>query len=123
MARTKEDVVAADTAVAPRGRGRPSKASKTNGVKKGPYVPTGRPRGRPKSDGPLKTKPYVPTGRPRGRPVKVKRPAPNGGKGRPRKNPDAPLPTTTVSTTPKKRGRPSKKAAEEEKPEAEEACK
>ena len=40
---------------------------------KGPYVPTGRPRGRPLGPGGPKVKePYVPTGKPRGRPPKRK---------------------------------------------------
>ena len=40
---------------------------------KGPYVPTGRPRGRPPGPWVPKVKgPYVPTGKPRGRPPKRK---------------------------------------------------
>ncbi len=78
----------APNASAKRGRGRPPK----DGVKKAAYVPTGRPRGRPKSDNP---KTYVPTGRPRGRPkgsTKVTTgataPKPSSGRarGRPRKS-------------------------------------
>ncbi|PHH71862.1 hypothetical protein CDD83_5081 [Cordyceps sp. RAO-2017] len=123
MARTKEDATGEST---PRGRGRPSLGSAGDGVKKS-YVPTGRPRGRPKSDNP-KAKSYVPTGRPRGRPKgSGKKKSAGGGvapaataasstpkaasgtgkRGRPRKS--------DAGETPKvkgKRGRPSKKSLE-----------
>ncbi|KAK3190608.1 hypothetical protein K4F52_003299 [Lecanicillium sp. MT-2017a] len=94
MAKTPEesragtDAASGDASNAPakRGRGRPPK----DGVKKAPYVPTGRPRGRPKSDNP---KTYVPTGRPRGRPkgsvkspATAPKPSSGRGRGRPRKS-------------------------------------
>ena len=125
MARTKEDVVAAESAEAPKGkRGRPpggGKAASTGGVKKA-YVPTGRPRGRPKGDKPPKP-PYVPTGKPRGRPpgtgkAKSKAKAAGTGtgafgRGRPARKSDVTDPAT------KKRGRPGKKVADEETNDAE----
>ncbi|KAK7413440.1 hypothetical protein QQX98_007665 [Neonectria punicea] len=135
MARTKQDVVAAkDASNSP-----PPIAKAAAGVKK----PTGRPRGRPKSDNPRK--PYVPTGRPRGRPkgttkaVAVakavddpstttpeaprRRGRPRKGEASPSKTPQA-TPKTTPKTTPKsaakvtgkgtgKRGRPRKNAVPE----------
>lgn len=94
MARTKEDATATETATADvadqpkRGRGRPKGTG--SGVKK-VYVPTGRPRGRPKS---AAKAPY--TGKPRGRPKGTAKPA------------DEKVEKSSKAT-PKKRGRRSKK--------------
>lgn len=108
MARTKEEATTSDAT--PRGRGRPRRSS--DGVRKG-YVPTGRPRGRPKSDNP-KPKTYVPTGRPRGRP-----------KGSGKRTGDAAAaeaaPAKSKAATPKavaasKRGRPRKSDAADATP-------
>ncbi|EQL01107.1 AT hook-like protein [Ophiocordyceps sinensis CO18] len=143
MARTKEDAITTSD-LPPRRRGRPAKASTDGAVKKA-YVPTGRPRGRPKSGNPPQpAKVYVPTGRPRGRPPgsgkKKKAPAKAakattdsapasaskpkatgvpGKRGRPRKSDVAAAPSP-VADTPKpkgKRGRPPKKSLEP-KPDA-----
>lgn len=81
-------------AAAPRKRGRPS----TGGVKKA-YVPTGKPRGRPKSDNP---KTYVPTGKPRGRP-----------KGSTKRSVLEPVAMTEGIIAGPRRGRPARKLAEE----------
>lgn len=81
-------------AATPRKRGRPS----TGGVKKA-YVPTGKPRGRPKSDNP---KTYVPTGKPRGRP-----------KGSTKRSVLEPVAMTEGIIAGPRRGRPARKLAEE----------
>lgn len=100
--------------------------------KAGPYVPTGKPRGRPpKPEGEKKTATYVPTGKPRGRPPKAegakkvsKTSAASGrGRGRPAKhtkstpvesesndesnNESQGEPVTTTPASGKKRGRPA----------------
>ncbi|CEJ81129.1 hypothetical protein VHEMI01274 [[Torrubiella] hemipterigena] len=108
-----------EPAATPRKRGRPS----TGGVKKA-YVPTGKPRGRPKSDNP---KTYVPTGKPRGRPKgstkrSVLEPvAMTEGiiagprRGRPaRKLAEERIAADAAANLPKSRGRPKKKAAADE---------
>ncbi|ALC45424.1 D1 [Drosophila busckii] len=101
---------------APRKRGRPP----TNGTKAAySYVPTGRPRGRPKAvasadDGcaPMPAMSYVPTGRPRGRPKVVvsahgaeqsKAADEESGNEEESADGDEAVPVTT----PKKRGRPA----------------
>lgn len=122
MAKTPEeskpstDAASADGAAnasAKRGRGRPPK----DGVKKAAYVPTGRPRGRPKSDNP---KTYVPTGRPRGRPKGSTKPAASAtpkpstgrGRGRPRKSEGGEeTPKADANESKRARGRPRKSDA------------
>jgi hypothetical protein len=97
--------------------------------KTGPYIPTGKPRGRPpKPEGEKKTAAYVPTGKPRGRPPKAEgakkvsktSAASDRGRGRPatqnKSTPTesesndesgSPEPVTTTPASGKKRGRPA----------------
>jgi high mobility group AT-hook protein 2 len=117
------DAASADGAAnasAKRGRGRPPK----DGVKKAAYVPTGRPRGRPKSDNP---KTYVPTGKPRGRPKGSTKPAASAtakpstgrGRGRPRKSEAVEETPKADATEPKRaKGRPRKSDAAAEEVDA-----
>ncbi|KAK2590514.1 hypothetical protein QQS21_011800 [Conoideocrella luteorostrata] len=99
MAKLRESLgaTAAEPAAEPRKRGRPKGITK-DGLPAKPYVPTGRPRGRPKSANP---KVKVPSGRPRGRPKG------SGGTTSGVKK----TPTKTGTASAGKRGRPSRDAA------------
>ncbi|KAJ0166021.1 hypothetical protein CTA2_9079 [Colletotrichum tanaceti] len=95
-----------------RGRGRPPKAE---GPKKAVYVPTGRPRGRPKGSGVVKKpatgKPATGTGRGRGRPKKSDiadaTTTPTAETATPKKS----TPAKSATSTGRPRGRPRKSDA------------
>ncbi|KAF5025902.1 hypothetical protein F66182_2021 [Fusarium sp. NRRL 66182] len=120
MARTKDDVDASKGDTSPhipkssagvtkngaeapvkRSRGRPPKGAAK--IEKKPYVPTGRPRGRPKGSGTKGTA----AAKPQTTATETSDATPRR-RGRPRKTAEAP-----ASTTPKKRGRKPKNIAKD----------